>query len=389
MLPTLYRYLTKEIIGPFILGLVTFTAVLLMGRMLKLVEMVVSKGVPLGEVALLVLYVIPKLAVITIPIALLLAVMMAFSRLSADGEITAMKASGISLFRLLPPVMAVAVAVFALAALTSLYAAPQGNASFKKLLYQVVQERLTLTLKEQIFNDSVPGLVIYIDRQDPDSGDLQGVLIQDSRNPKEAATIFARTGRLSADRESRRVRLLLEDGSMHQAGADRGYRRLAFQQYDLSIDLSREGRAGERNVAEIPQDEIRQSLASGSLSGPAARELAHEAHRRLALPFACLVFAIVAMPLGIQNRRSGRAAGFSLSILVILAYYILQATGRALGERELLSPLLAAWLPNLVFLAGGVYFFRLAATEQRIKALDSLAGLLARLPRLLSRQARP
>ena len=133
----LYRYLAREVLSAFLLGLVIFTGVLLMGRMLKLADMVVSKGVPLADVLLLIAYLLPNFAIITIPMSLLLAVLLAFSRLSGDSEIIAIKASGISLYRILPPVLRFSSCTYLMTALTALYALPKGSTAFKELLYHV------------------------------------------------------------------------------------------------------------------------------------------------------------------------------------------------------------------------------------------------------------
>ncbi len=374
----LYRYLAKEILAPFLLGLVVFTSTLLMGRMLKLAEMVVSNGVPLTDILLLIFYLLPYFAIITIPMSLLLAVMLAFSRLSSDSEIVALKASGISIYRLLPPILSVAALAFLMSAFVSVYALPKGNVAFKKLLYQVLQGRMNLNLKEQVFNDAIPGLVIYVDRSSKE-GQLSGILIQDERNPKDTSTIFASTGQLSSDEERRQIHLQLTNGSIHQSRPQGVYRRLDFQQYELKLDLSKAAREIEKNEVDMTLQELRENLKKGGFTKKLGLDMELEIHRRFALPFACFIFAIVAMPLGIQNRRSGKAAGFTLSIATIIVYYIFHSTGRTLGERELLQPALAIWLPNIIFLAGGILLFRQAALERPFTLFDQLASLFAKL----------
>lgn len=382
---TLYRYLSKEVFSPLILGLVTFTVVLLMGRMLKLADMVVSKGVPVGELLLLIAYLLPNFAMITIPMALLLAVLLAFSRLSADSEIVAIKASGISLYRLLPPVMLIAMVAYVITTAISLYALPAGNMAFKKMLYHVIEGRLNLNLKEQVFNSTIPGLVIYIDRNDEQKGTLSGIMIQDERDPKKVSTIFADSGTLDSDENSKQLRLHLADGSIHQAVADGKYRRLDFKGYDLSVDLTKSIKDFKKNETDMTLAELRANLAKGGFNKKLMVDMGLEIHRRFALPFACVIFALVAMPLGIQNRRSGKAAGFSCSIAAILVYYIVQSIGRTLGEKELFHPALAIWLPNIIFLTGGLYLFQLAAREQRLDLLDRLTAIG---PALVTRFAR-
>ena len=373
----LYRYLAKEIFAPFLLGLAVFTGVLLMGRMLKLADMVVSKGASLSEVSMLVAYLLPNFAVITVPMSLLLAVLLAFSRLSADSEIVAIKASGISLYRLLPPVMLLALLTYLLTAFNALYLLPKGNVAFKELLYHVIQGRVSQSFKEQVFNTSLPGLLIYVDKNDETGGLLSGVMIQDERNPREIETIFAKTGSVDMDEKQKKMQLHLFDGSIHMLRPQGVYRQLAFQEYALSVDVAKSVGALEKSEIDMSVAELRQNLRKGGFSRKMTLEMGIELHRRFSVPFACFIFAIVAVPLGIHNRRSGRAAGFSLSIIALLVYYIMQSLGKTLGEKSLLPLALATWLPNILFLSGGIYLFVKAAREESIWLFDRGSALLA------------
>lgn len=375
----LHRYLAKEIFFPFLFGLIIFTGALLTGRMLKIADMVVSKGVPVADVLQLILYLLPNFAVITLPMSLFMAVIIAFSRLSADSEIIAIKASGISLYRLLPPVALFAFAAYLLTTLNTLYLLPKGNVAFKEMLYHVVQGRLSLSIKERVFNTSLPGLLIYIEKSDEKSGMLSGVMIQDERKPQEVATIFAKSGSLAMDKSDKKLYLHLTDGSIHQASQKGSYRQLDFQEYALAVDLARNVASFEKSELDMTLAEIRQNLQKGGFSSKLTTDMGRELHRRFALPFACFIFALVAVPLGIQNRRSGKSAGFSLGIITLLLYYIMQSLGKTLGEKALLPLALAEWLPNIIFLSAGIYLFVKAAREERIWLFAMGDVLLARL----------
>jgi lipopolysaccharide export system permease protein len=309
--------------------------------------------------------------------ALLIAVLTAFGRLSADCEITAMKASGISLYRLLPPVVLLAALMYVFTAFNTLYLLPKGNVAFKEMLYHVIQGRLSLGLKEKVFNTSLPGMLIYIEKSDGNRGMLSGVMIQDERNPQEVATIFAKTGTIVMDEKDKKLSIHLTDGSIHQPGKKGNYRQLDFQEYALSVDLSRTVKSFEKNELDMTLAEIRQNLHKGGFSKKLTTDMGLELHRRFAMPFACFIFAIVAVPLGIQNRRSGKSAGFSLGILTLLVYYIVQSFGRTLGEKALLPLAVAEWLPNIVFMSLGIYLFVKAAREEQIWLFASGGALLS------------
>jgi lipopolysaccharide export system permease protein len=372
MKKTLYLYIFNEIPPPFLVGMVTFTFMLLMGRFLKLAEMVVEKGVPLGDVLRMVAYLLPSFWLFTIPMALLLAILLAFGRLSSDSEVTAMKSCGISLYGMLPPPLTFAFLASAACLWVTIYAVPWGNSSFKKLMLDVAQSSAGVVVKEKVFNNAFPGMVIYADSIDQKGQSMQGVIIHDERDPEHPATIFAKSGALLADRRARAIEFHLNQGSIHR-GADRGgYRMVDFQEYSLRVALTNNEPAPVK-VSEMTLTELRNPPPNTEAKKVLSMRL--EYHSRLALPFSCLVFTLLAMPLGIQNRRSGKASGFSLSIAVILFYYVALSAFETLGERGVLAPVLACWAPNLIFLLLAAYLFKKTAHEEPLP----LASLYPRL----------
>ncbi len=383
MKKTLYAYIFKEIPPPFLVGMATFTFVLLMGRFLKLAEMVVEKGVPLADVIWMVVYLLPNFWLFTIPMALLLAILLAFGRLSGDSEITAMKSCGISLYGLLPPPLVFSILACAACLLVTIYGVPWGNSSFKQLLVRVAQASTGVMVKEKVFNDAFPGMVIYADSFEARGQSMAGVVIHDERDPRQPTTIFANSGALLSDPQSRSIEFHLKDGSIHRSEGV-GYRMVDFQEYDLRVSLASESGApskseGEMTLRELlhppPQTPARQLLA-----------MQLEFHSRLALPFACLVFMLLAMPLGIQNKRSGKAAGFSISIGVLLLYYVALSAFKGLGERALLPAALACWAPNLIFLLLAAYLFEKTASEEPLPLSTLYPRLSAALSARFSRK---
>ncbi len=390
MKKTLFAYIFKEIAVPFLLGMGVFTFVLLMGRLLRLADLVVAKGVPFSDILRLVVYLLPSFCLVTIPMAFLLAVLLAFGRLSGDSEITAMKACGVSLSGLLPPVLTFAALAYLTTTFITIYALPWGNTSFKKLLFDIVESRATLTIKEQVFNDAFPGMVLYVDRYLPDQNQISGVLIQDERNGGEPSTIFARSGVLIADPPSKTVRLQLRNGGIHRSQGKDCYRLMAFTTYDLSINLNQASHELSKNELDMTFAELRNNMQAPNQDARMLRDLKLEFQRRFSLPIACFVFALVGMPLGLQNQRSGKAGGFSISIGILLIYYVVLSAGKTLGEKGVVDPALAMWTPNLIFIAFGVYLFKKTNEEQRIALFDLLPQIAGYLrSRLGRRRGRP
>lgn len=373
MKKTLNTYIFKEIPPPFLIGMATFTFVLLMGRFLKLAEMVVEKGVPFADVMRMVLYLLPSFWLYTIPMALLLSILLAFGRLSGDSEITAMKSCGVSLYGLLPPPLLFSLFTSLACLWVTVYAVPWGNGSFKKLMFDIAQSSAAVAIKEKVFNNAFPGMVVYAEKLDPKGQSMGGVIVHDERDPEAPATIFASGGALLSDPANHAMEFHLQNGSIHRSEAGSGYRMVQFQEYNLRVALTVNETARARKASEMSLDELLHPPRGAKEKE--VRAMAQEYHSRLALPFSCFVFTLIAMPLGIQNRRSGKASGFSLSIAVLLFYYIALSAFDALGDKGLLPPLVSSWSPNVLFLLLGAYFFKKTAAEEPLP----LTSLYARL----------
>jgi lipopolysaccharide export system permease protein len=360
-------YIIREIASLFLLGIMVFTLILLMGRLIKLTDLVISRGVPLSDVSLMILYLMPSFLVYTIPMAFLLAVLLAFGRLSADNEITVMKAGGISLMQLMPPVVICGACAALLTLAASTIGVPWGNSAFKSLSFSVLKQNVTATIREKVFWDDIPGIVMYTEHYDEEHHTLKGVIIHDGRDAARPLTIFAADGVIGSGPAINDTRLVLTSGSIHAAGSAEEYRLVHFGEYTMTIGGAGQGTGLGRNELDMTVAELLRQIDSPATGGSVRLKMASELHSRFAFPFASLVFAVVAVPLGMQNRRSGKSAGFSTSIGILLAYYVVQSLLRTLAEKGALPPALAMWLPNIVFLGLGWYLLRMASQERSIR----------------------
>ncbi len=349
------------------MGLAIFTLVLLMGRMVKLMEMVVANGVPFFEVIHLIMLLLPSFMVLTIPMAFLLAVLLTFGRLSSDNEITVLKASGLSLSSLLPPVLITAAAAAVLTLFMSILAVPWGNSGFKQMTQEVARKYAASAIRERIFRDDLPGIVLYLDQYDEARHTMHRVMIQDSRDPKRPITIFAKSGFVTSDEPDGTLRILLKSGSIHSR-QENDYRLISFAEYMLTADPGKLIPPAKSEI-DLGITELARGASLKSLPMQNRLKMATELHSRFAFPFATFVFAILALPLGISNRRSGKGAGFTISILILLTYYIMLSFLRTIAEKGDIPPFLALWLPNLLFLVLGIILFRLASQERLIRDL--------------------
>jgi len=372
-------YILKEIVPIFLIGLMVFTVILLMDKILKLIELVVNRGASLSNILMLFLFISPSFLIITIPIAVLLATLLTFGRLSSDSEITAFKASGMSLYQLFIPISIFALATFLLTSFLVLYGLPWGNRGFKSTLFLIAQSKANIEIKERIFSDTFSGLVVYVDRVPIQGNRMEGVLIYDERDKENSSTIIAQEGFLINNRENQEIILRLNHGDIHRYEPQlQTFRKIKFDTYDLKLEMAKTFLAIEKKLKdkEMSVDDIREKMKEVKRTGGDTIPYEMEIQKRYAIPFTCIVFALLGVPLGIQPRRSGRSYGFILSILILLAYYISVTVSEIFAMRRTISPLSASWIPNFLFTGLAIYLFVKAANESPFKPAVWLAGAL-------------
>ncbi len=379
----LFRYILGDLVPTFSVGLLIFTLVLLMDKVMRIVEWVVREGVSLLDVLKMFGCLLPSFFVLTLPTAVLLGVLLTFSRMHADNELYALKASGTSLYRLLPPVYLFGTMVTALSLFLTLWAGPRTARTFQSMFYSVASQNFLLGLKEGVFFDSLPGVVLYVENIVPEEHRIRGVFIADENLSKEEPIYyFAEEGRIEGDPEKGLFYLLLERGAVHRkAGSGRAYQVAHFDRYQVKIDLgdvlaAAGGGDRRRKTEELSLPELRQRIREREAEGKDVRKLLYALHQRIALPFATLVFCTLGVPLALLSQRAVRYTGFSLSIGVVLLYFILMQAGSGLAFAGRLPASLGAWLPNLVLGGLGVYLLWKKAEERPLKWLERYAEMV-------------
>ena len=387
----LNRYLFLEILVPFFFGLAVFTFILLIARILKLVELVVNRGVPLLDMVKTFALILPAFLEVTVPMALLLAILLGFGRLASDSEVVALKTSGVSLYQMTRPV----VVFMAFAALATFFIAiwvrPWANGALRQQLFEVVKSRVSAGFKEKIFNNDFPGLVLYIEEIEPGGNTLKGLLISDSRNPQNRNTVIAKIGLLVPNEAAKTVTLRLLDGTIYGVGGREGsFQKTDFTVYDVSLALTNFGemRPREKDPKEMTLAELRQRITERHRAGQPANEEEIELHRKFSIPFACVVFTLVGIPLSIPPSRAVRSRGFSMSLGLIFLYYIPLTVGQTLADKGFVPASIGLWLPNLAFLALGIALFQSAARETPIRQLENLTSMWSRAVAFASERAR-
>lgn len=367
-LSRIHRYIFKEISTPTILSLLIFTFVLLMGRIPRVTELVISKGVPAGEIFMLFAYLMPTFFSITVPLSFLLGILLAFGRFSADSEFIALKASGVSLYNLIKPVILLAVFFAMLTGWITVFVEPASKAAFREKLFQIASSNLSINIKPGVFSDDFNGIVLYTRGISEQHGIMQDLFISDERSGVTPTTITAQEGRFIPDPDQLRLTLRLKDGSIHRQPTDQlqsTYQTIKFSSYDINIDTGAavSSNKRKRKRSEMSWNELNKAITTASKAKDKHR-LEAEKHERIVIAFAPLVLVLVGVPLGLQSQRSGKGAGFAMALVVFLIYYILLSFAGTIAEKGLIPSGIILWLPNICFFTGGLYFLHRTAVER-------------------------
>ena len=402
-LDTLDRYVLRELASPFLFGVSLFTFFLFLDRIYQLTDLVVTKGVPFHLVLQLLIYMLPSFLTNTLPMALLVAVLLGGGRLSADLEIVACKAAGLSLWRLFRPVLLAAMVITLVSGALTLIAAPRMNQAFQAQLFRILQARASSGLKERVFNTTFGDVVIYVEEVSASQVALKGLVVSDERDPKLSRIVTAGEGRLFSDESTQRITLRLLNGGVNEAdvnpanapedltrevtapggaaGAKR-YRYTAFQVYDMNLTVESPLKTTAR--FEKPEKDLgirglSQKIAELRADPRNQAPYVVERHKRFALPLAALVFALVGFPLAASSQRGGRSIALVGTLGILVSYYLMSTTLEGLSLRGLLPLRLGMWAPNVVFGAAGAALLLVTAREWRAPRMSGMWRALDRL----------
>ncbi len=380
--PLIHRYLFTELVPPFAINLAFFTFIFLTSRILDITNLVVNHGVGLLQVLLVIVYTIPYFMVFVIPMAVMMAVLLTFLRFSGDNEIMALKAGGVNVTALLPPVVVFCLLGGLLTAFMSIYGQPWGRSSAKQLVVRIAASSIDIGLKERQFNDTFDGIVLYVSQVDTQTRTLRDVFIENQQDDKLASTVVAPRGQLLRAADGLTWRLRLFDGTIHQVDLQEfRANAIRFDTYDLTLSLAQmlePQKRPSKHRREMNLAELRQYIREHQ----AARDAGYfnalmRYHKMFSIPFACLVLGFLAMPLGMQAKRASKSYGLGLGLVFFMLYYLLLSAGSVFGESGRLPPIAAVWMPNLVMAAVGVFLFVRMAQERPLR-FDLTADVLER-----------
>ncbi len=375
------RYILSEILGPLGLGFLVYTFILLFRFLFESAEMIIRRGLPVSIVGELLLLTLPNIVVLTLPMSLLFGILIAVGRLSSDSELIAMRSSGLSLITLYRPILFLSAVLTAVNTLLMVYALPWGNRSLQQLTLQITTQSVAQQVQPRVFYEEWEGKVLYIFEVPEGEERWKGVFLAEAipASANNQITI-ADWGEVNVDEAGERVVLRLFNAIQHKVdlNAPDRYEISRHRRLDLVLEdqFTTEQKAKisvSKDIRELTLGELRALLADPAASDEQRNLAQVEIHKKFSIPVACMVFGLCALPLGINNRRGGKASGFALSIGVILLYYVLLSNGEEAARYGRIPPWLSMWAPNLILAVGGVF---LLVRRNRDKGL-----LLSRIDR--------
>lgn len=384
---TLDRYLVREFVGPFFLALGVFTFVLAVRPMLERAELLLTKGVPVETVGFLLTLLLPQALGITLPMAFLAGLLMAFGRLSGDRETVALLACGVNPLRLLRPALMLAFAAAGVTAYVMIDLLPDSNQKFREITAQYLRQTAESDIKPQMFYEGFPGKVIIVRNTHPDGG-WDGVFIADTSHPGQISVIAAEHGRLVLDKERLIVNIVLDEVVNYVPSDEPGIftvgeaRTSTLQVDPRSVFPDNTGLG--RGLAEMTIAGLREQWAQKIKDGLSPHGEIMYIHQKFSFPVACIVFSLLAVALGFHTRKEGKLGGLTVGLGVIFLYYACMelAEAGAKSTTHWFDPHWARWFPNIMLGVLGI-----AAVWARVRATGQ--SLSIRVPQWLSRKRAP
>jgi LPS export ABC transporter permease LptG/LPS export ABC transporter permease LptF len=378
----LTRYILKEVAAHAFIGGAIFTFVLFIRYLPNLLELVVRNSASLGTVLTIVFLLMPNMFTVTIPMAVLVGILLGLSRLAADSEVTAMRASGIGVWTFVRVVGMIAVAAWLVSLANTMYFAPKATAAMLREENSLANAQASYEVQPRVFYEDFRNIVLYVQdvRAGQGAANWRQIFLADVSDPTQPKITTADRATV-VNTPNQAITMRLRDGAEHStvAGQPGDYTISTFAATDLPLETG-------------TQEDVHLGKSDTPILAMNNRELLARTHgndnadlyqiefqKRLAYPAACLVLMLVGVPLGISSRRGGKSAGFVLTIVLVFVYYFLSSTGTALARQNKIPAFAGVWEANIVFALFGVLLLRQMSTGGAALAALSSIGTWLRL----------
>ncbi|MBW1764298.1 MAG: LptF/LptG family permease [Deltaproteobacteria bacterium] len=373
---TINKYISREIFSIFLVTLSIFIFIIMATRMMGITELLINQRVNPGQVLKIILCLLPRVIIYSLPATCLMFVLLTFLRLSSDNEVIAFNSSGISLFQMLQPVIFFSLIIYFVASFFALYGVPWGNRAYKEVVFRLIESKADVAVKERVFCEPFDDVIFYVNSFSSREKTMKDLFVVDKRS-KPSNTIVAKRGKILPNPASGMVTVLFIDGTIFTVDKDfQKARTIKFDTYDLNIDLndimssivSREKEPKEMSIGALihnlkitPGNKLRNNQMSIKL------------FEMFSIPMAIFLMGIIGAPLGAHIRASGRTKGIFISLLISLVFYICLMSVRYLCEMEVLSPSIGTWIPNLFLVITCIYLLDRAGNDRPIINFSKLS----------------
>lgn len=349
---TIQKSIVKELAFTFIITIAFLNLILMMEKLLRLSRFLSGVGASALDMFKLILYLQPKLLLLTIPMALLLSILLVYGRLNHDNEIVILRASGMNLKGISKPVFVLCMLCFLTNIAVSFYIGPKSSTLLRNKIANIVTARLPHAFEAGNFNATFKDIVFMI-REKPSDDTFKGIFMYDGRDKSESRVLVAKEGRIYTSEELF-VNLYLNDGYIHIPQGD-STTELFFEKYNMLLSLE-PGLPSKKNAEITPFELIKEINKK-----PQHRlSLQLELHRRLSLPLLCIILIFLGPPLSLIAGKTGRLGGLAIGLIVFTSYYILLIYGENLVRANKIPHYIGAWIPTIILGISGLYLFRRA-----------------------------
>ncbi len=388
---TINRYIFRELLSPFVISLFFLTFVFLMTRIPEITNMVVNYHAGISSVFLLILFTLPRFLEFTIPMSVMISVLIIFMRMSGENEIIAIKNAGVSLYRLLPPVLLFCIVGMMLTMWVTAFGVSWGKISLKKKSIELVRSSIEIVLQERQFNSEIENVMIYVSQMDMKTKKMKDIFIEDRRTKGVVSIIISPSGELIHLENENNYTLRLYNGKINQVDIDENdVNTIEFSSFDMSIDLANLNKPSgdiSRDLDEINIIDLLKLTKTGIKDDMKWNAVMLELHEKLSIPFACLSLGILAFPLGVQSKSLRQSSGFRLGIFFFLFYYLLLTIGWSAGENGYYNPAIGMWLPNIIMGGLGIFFLIQNAREVPVRLPKKIREIAYLIKKMSSKKA--
>ncbi|MEF2229538.1 MAG: LPS export ABC transporter permease LptF [Pseudodesulfovibrio sp.] len=381
----LHRQIFTELLKLFGLTVTCLLGLILIGRMLQLRSLFLSQNIGFFNILQLFFFLTPFFLLLITPIATMLSVFLTFLRMSTDNELTALKANGVSLYRMLPAPVTFCILCMMFTFFISFWGLAWGMDMFKTRLYQFARTHSRFALQPGIFNKEFPGITFYAHKVDNENGLLQFAFVRDESIKGTSVVVVAPEARIVSRPETAEVRITFDRGKIYRQSGDE-LNVLSFGSYTVRLDLSKllggfnlsEDKAKDMSFARLSEIRRDPTLASEQ-TDRFMRKVNTEYFKRLTLPLGCLILGLFAIPIAYVFRGLKQQYGLLLSMGLFLVYYSMFSIGVSMGENGAIPPLYGLWAPNVLYIFVAVFGIKFANEERTLPVIDWVLHLKNRI----------